>query len=548
MHVFQPEKFLILIVDDLVQNLQVLGELLDKKGYETTFANNGIQALERLHKIKPDLILLDLMMPGMDGLQVCEAIKINTATRDIPIIFLTASQDKQDLLAAFSLGATDYIVKPFVQEEVLARIENHLRLQVAKQQLERQNNQLVHTNYQLETFSDRLKQLHRLNTTIYESVDAIFADYLETGCKMLGLSTGWVSCIEEIDYTIVAAYHSPQGYQPGDCGPLDRTYCATAIATQTTQVYPYQAEINSDKVKLFSVYLSTPIWANECIYGTLVFAETQLGEYQLERWKTEIVEMMAQSLGQYVAADRMEKQRKALEQQKDELLSIASHELRTPLTSIQGSIKLLASGKLGTLSPQVQQLLNIAANNTDRLIRLINDILNLERIESGKVKMNKQWWKAADLLADAIEMMQPVADQAAVRLDCQMEAESMVVWADRDRILQALTNLVNNAIKFSPTDACVTLRVALFKEDRVLFQVCDRGRGIPDRKLDVIFERFQQVDASDSQQKGGTGLGLTICREIIKQHNGKIWVESVLGKGSTFAFTIPCQYQAKTPD
>lgn len=540
MCVFQPEDFLILIVDDLVQNLTVLGDFLDQKGYETTFANNGRQALERLKTAKPDLILLDLMMPEMDGLQVCEAVKTNPRTQEIPVIFLTASKDKKNLLSAFSLGAADYIVKPFLREEVLARIENQLRLQNAKKQLKIQNTQLTDSNLQLQNFSDRLKELHRLNTTFYQDIEAIFKDYLKTGCRMLNLSSGWIGRFDRKDIEIVAARETAPGYQVGDRIVLEQS-CQTVVVAQSTQVYPQINLLQTPQKNSFSPRISTPIGLGDSPYGILVFA-TQVSEEQpLERWEIEIVEMMAKSLGQYITTDRHQQQQKALELQKDQLLSIASHELRTPLTSIQGSIKLLASGKLEPFSPQVQQLLNIAANNTDRLIRLINDILNLERIESGKVKMNKQWWKAKDILADAIEMMQPVAEQATITLNSCIEYPDMLIWADRDRILQALTNLMSNAIKFSTPDAGVTLRVILDREGQCIFQVCDRGRGIPEPKLNTIFERFQQVEPADSQQKGGTGLGLTICREIIKQHNSSIGVESTPGQGSIFAFTLPCQ-------
>ncbi|MFP4006411.1 MAG: response regulator [Spirulinaceae cyanobacterium] len=530
---------MILIVDDLVPNLSILGDFLDQKGYETTFANNGIQALERLNSTQPDLILLDLMMPEVDGLQVCKTIKTNPKTQEIPIIFLTASQDKKNLLSAFALGAADYIVKPFLREEILARIENQLRLQSAKKQLELQNNQLTDSNLQLQNFSDRLKELHRLNTTIYKNIEAIFKDYLKTGCQMLNLSSGCIGRLDQKGIEIVAAWETPQGYQLGDRVLFEQS-CQTAVITQSTQVYPHINRLQTAQKDLFSIRISTPIWLGDSPYGILVFANQASEEHPLERWEIEIVEMMAKSLSQYITAHRNQQQQKALELQKDQLLSIASHELRTPLTSIQGSIKLLASGKLESFSPQVQQLLKIAANNTDRLIRLINDILNLERIESGKVKMNRQWWKAKDILADAIEMMQPVADQATVKLTSCLECPDILVWADRDRILQALTNLISNAIKFSPPNACVTLRVIVDCEGQCIFQVCDRGRGIPEPKLKTIFERFQQVEMSDSQQKGGAGLGLTICREIIKQHNSSIWVESTLGQGSIFAFTLPC--------
>jgi signal transduction histidine kinase len=221
---------------------------------------------------------------------------------------------------------------------------------------------------------------------------------------------------------------------------------------------------------------------------------------------------------------------------KDEFISIVSHELRTPLTSIHGSLGMLASGLLDAEPETGKRLLEIAVDSTERLIRLINDVLDVERIESGKVEMVKQTCNTADLMTNAADVMQAMAEKSGVTLS--LSPLSTEVWADGDRIIQTLTNLLSNAIKFSPQGATVWLS-AEQEGDRVLFQIKDQGRGIPTDKLETIFERFQQVDASDSRNQDGTGLGLAICRNIVQQHGGRIWVESVLGEGSTFCFTLP---------
>jgi PAS domain S-box-containing protein len=229
-------------------------------------------------------------------------------------------------------------------------------------------------------------------------------------------------------------------------------------------------------------------------------------------------------------------ERKVVERMKDEFVSMVSHELRTPLTSMRGALGLLAGGVLGVLPEKGQRMLEIALNNTDRLVRLINDILDIERMTSGKVTMQYQACDAAALMAQAVEVMQPMAEQAGVTLS--VSAHSLPLWADPDRILQTLTNLLTNAIKFSPPGSTVWLTVTRQGEEAE-FHVKDQGRGIPAEKLESIFERFQQVDASDSRKEGGTGLGLAICRSIVQQHGGRIWAESMLGAGSTFFFTLP---------
>jgi two-component system, OmpR family, sensor histidine kinase VicK len=254
--------------------------------------------------------------------------------------------------------------------------------------------------------------------------------------------------------------------------------------------------------------------------------------------------------------------RKAIERMKDEFISVVSHELRTPLTSIHSSLKILATGKLGSLSAQGERMLKIADEQTERLVHLVNNVLDLQRIQSGKITMNKQAWKAQDLMVEGVKAMKTLAQAKSIQLS--FEPSNHVVWADRDYIVQALTNLVSNAIKFSPTQSKVVISAdsqpqaqsgikpqlidGAYKPpnsfggqplDFITFAVKDQGQGIPSDRLETIFERFQQVDSSDSRKKGGTGLGLAICRQIVEGHGGQIWAESCLEQGSSFYFTLP---------
>lgn len=229
-------------------------------------------------------------------------------------------------------------------------------------------------------------------------------------------------------------------------------------------------------------------------------------------------------------------ERRAVERMKDEFVSMVSHELRTPLTSIRGALGLLSTGRLDQQKEKWDRMLSIAVSNTDRLVRLIDDILDLERMESGRVTMARRICSVADLMSQAADLMRLMAEKKSIRL--QVSALEDRIWGDPDRILQVLTNLMSNAIKFSPEGGSVRLSAA-HEGDFVNFQVEDDGRGIPATFTKMIFERFKQVDASDSREKGGSGLGLAICQSIVKQHGGRIWVESEVGKGSRFSFSIP---------
>lgn len=236
-------------------------------------------------------------------------------------------------------------------------------------------------------------------------------------------------------------------------------------------------------------------------------------------------------------------ERRRLERMKDEFISTVSHELRTPLTSLRAALGLLAGGVLNERPEKIAQMLNLAVGNCDRLGRLVNDILDFERIGSGRSNLICSVHQARGLLHRASEEMQASAAKAGVRL--RIESDPVEVWADGDRILQTLTNLIGNSIKFSTPSSEIRLRAHLNASEMVQIEVHDEGCGIPADKLDIIFERFQQGDASDSRAMGGTGLGLAICRSIVKEHGGDIWAESVAGKGSSFYLTLPMPMTAR---
>jgi signal transduction histidine kinase len=224
-----------------------------------------------------------------------------------------------------------------------------------------------------------------------------------------------------------------------------------------------------------------------------------------------------------------------VERRKDGFLSTVSHELRTPLTSIRGSLGLLASGAVGALSDEVVEIVTIAERNAVRLMALINDILDFERLETGTIELQFALVPVESILRRAMESLPAFGQQPSITVEAP--EVSPVIWADADRIVQVVVNLLSNAVKFSPPDGVVTIGVGL-RERSVEFRVTDRGRGVPVADRGAIFERFRQVETSDAREKGGTGLGLAICKSIIEQHGGTIGVESEGGSGSTFWFRV----------
>jgi len=229
-------------------------------------------------------------------------------------------------------------------------------------------------------------------------------------------------------------------------------------------------------------------------------------------------------------------ERREVDRLKSEFVSTVSHELRTPLTSIRGSLGLLAAGVVGDLPPQVRDLVRLADRNAVRLTALINDILDFERLDSGRVEMQIADVSLQPLFEQSLESVRPVADEQRIALACT--PTGIRLRADADRIVQVLVNLLSNALKFSPAWS----EVHVWAEERdgwARIFVNDQGLGIPDGHHQRIFERFAQVETSDRRDKGGTGLGLAICKAIIEHHGGRIGVDSEPGKGSTFWFDLP---------
>ncbi len=268
---------------------------------------------------------------------------------------------------------------------------------------------------------------------------------------------------------------------------------------------------------------------------------TKFGEERTIAWNNTLLrDAQGQIIGTMSIGEDIT-QRQALEKIKDEFISVVSHELRTPMTSIQGGLNLLATGLVKLDSEKGKRIIEIASESTERLVRLVNDILDLERLQSGKINLIKQKINTDELLRESTELMQLTANQSDVNLS--VVSQSIEVTVDKDRIIQVLTNLFSNAIKFSPKGSTVfiTVEKTQAKDGRavVLFKIQDQGRGIPADKIETIFERFHQVDASDSRRQGGTGLGLAIAHNIVQQHDGQIWVESQIGSGSTFYLMLP---------
>jgi len=268
--------------------------------------------------------------------------------------------------------------------------------------------------------------------------------------------------------------------------------------------------------------------------GKAVTAEMRTVEI---KWEDEMVCLA--SLRDITERKEMEEKLKETMKIKSEFISVISHELRTPLTAIKGGIDLVLDGLSGNINEEQKEVLDISKRNVDRLARLINNVLDSEKFESGKMKLNIQPNNVNEIARDVYEIFAPTAKNTGINLLLELDDNLPEIGFDSDKITQVLTNLVNNAIKFAEKGNVIIKTTKT--EDDILVSVSDTGRGIRKDDISKLFNRFEQLGRGGDRKTGGTGLGLAISKELIEKHNGTICVESTQGKGSTFTFTLPIE-------
>jgi len=390
---FEPDSLNILIVDDTSANLKTLAAILSERGYQVRPCINGEIALNAVQKKLPDLILLDIRMPGIDGYEVCRRLKEDQKTRDVPVIFISALDEAMDKVKAFELGGVDYITKPFQSEEVLARVKTHLSLRQMQARLEHQNTQLQQANA-------KLKELDRL---------------------------------------------------------------------------------------------------------------------------------------------------------KSQFLANMSHELRTPLNSIIGFTGIMLQGIVGELKDEQKKQLNMVYESAKHLLGLINDILDLSKIEAGKIEVIPSQFEVKELIHTVEKMVLPLIEEKRLGMEVIISEDVPPnICSDKNRIKQVLINLLSNAIKYTESgkisltvNADFEMRSAELrgeeKELAIQFSVADTGIGIEPGHLPDVFDEFKQIESPLKGKTAGIGLGLAICKKIVEIMRGRIWAESEYGKGSCFQFIIPIE-------
>ncbi|MBD2564054.1 MULTISPECIES: response regulator [Nostoc] len=539
----------ILVVDDDPQIQALLQTLLSPWGLKAIALEDPLQFWGTLEAVAPDMLILDVELPHTNGIELCRLVRNDPHWSELPILFLTVHSDAEMVNQVFSIGADDFVSKPIVGPELVTRIVNRLerlklRQRVAQggRRTKRETSPSSLNDQAINELELRVAERTAELITVNQQLQSQLDERQRTQEELRFSQARFARILDIADDAII----SINGFQRitlfNQGAEKIFGYSAQEVIGQGLDLLLPQRFFQAHRQHVVdfgqSPNIARRMGERREIYGRRKDGTEFPAEASISK-----IDMGKEIFYTVILRDVTE--RKQIERMKDEFVSVVSHELRTPLTSIYGSLGMLASGLLPTDSDQGKRLLQIATDSTERLVRLINDILDIERIESGKAKMEPEICDMVDLITQAVNVMQPLADKAGVTLS--ISALSGQVLADCDRIVQTLTNLLSNAIKFSSAGSTVWLG-AQQQGDEVVLTVKDTGRGIPTDKLESIFERFQQVDSSDSRNHDGTGLGLAICKSIMQQHGGRIWAESVLGEGSTFYVTLPLFGTVQNPD
>jgi two-component system, sensor histidine kinase and response regulator len=438
----QPDEFEILIVEDSPTQAERLRRLIQSKAYRVRVAANGRLALALLREHRPHLVLSDIIMPELNGYELCRAIKEDPALRDIPVILVTALNDAKDIIRGIECGADNFIRKPYSEEYLLSRISHMLVNQKLREAPESEGIALY--------LGEQKHFIHAGRQQILDLLISTYEQAVQVNSELQARER------QVIELNMRLAHHA--------------------------------AEL-------------------ETINREIALKNLELAE-----------------------ASRM----------KSAFIANMSHELRTPLNAIIGFTGALLMKLPGPLTPDQDKQLNTIRTSARHLLSLINDILDVAKIESGKVTLALERVQCQDLLGQTIDTLRPLAAQKGLALTLELPPEPVVIDSDKRALTQIIINLVNNAIKFTDTGSVkVTLGQRLEEGQLVTeFAVTDTGAGIRAEDQSKLFQAFSQLDSTSTRHAEGAGLGLYLCQNLANLLGGKLYFHSEFGAGSTFILAL----------
>jgi len=458
----------ILVADDIDSSRQHLCALVRELGHQAHGVSSGLDAVEHVMGKSPDLVLLDLLMPDMDGFEVVQTLRSLVTQRWLPVIVTSSLEGDEHFIHALQRGADDYLTRPINPALLDAKLRHYGRV--------------LGLQSGLAMLAQRQRDIHD------NIMDAV-------------ITLDGAGFIEESNLAAMRVFGDGQSRMEGlNCEPLLGAPLQALLAQREMSLRKFD---NS----FFPAELAVSEW-------------TEAGRVR------------------YTIVVRDLTERRHIERMKDEFLATVSHELRTPLTSILGALSLLACGAAGVLPASAVPLTEVAKRNGERLSHLIDDILDLTKLEGRQMVLHLQPSRLLPLLEEAMSANQAYADQASVGLLLEPASQDPWVRVDADRFLQIMANLLSNAIKHSAARDTVRVRmVSAANHVQVLVQ--DQGPGIDEAFRGRIFEKFSQADSSDRRTLGGTGLGLYITRMLVERMGGQVSLAATAGAGASFMVSLP---------
>ncbi len=492
----------ILVVDDSSTIRKQLKRELEQVGYEIKTSESGEEALKIIPRYNPDLVTLDVEMPGLSGYDTCREIRFNGdeygIKEKIPIILVTSKDSIEEREKGFFVGASDFITKPIIAGEVAKAVNNLIQPQ------------------------DRMEGLTVLLVDDSKAARYIISSCLqEYGIRVILAKNGMEAIAKakevtsEIDMAILD-FRMPE--MNGD--ELCKILINDVGLKEIPIIFISGAAEKSDILELFNAgatdYLIKPFIKEELISRMKIHLRHA---------------QMTKELHQKV----MELKRLSI--LKDDFLSVASHDLRSPLNGILGFSQLLLMEE--SVTDDTKEMVEGIMKAGETLLDLINDLLDLSRIQSENIDLDIKSTNLVDIVSSSINILQHMARPKGIALDLDTESLNMpMVYGDKNALLQIINNLLSNAIKFTPNDGTVQVRFS-FDDIYVQFEVQDSGIGIPEEELTKIFDKFSKISRSGTQGEKGTGLGMSIVKKLVYFHNGTISVKSKVDDGTCFIVRIP---------